>query len=210
MRRFGVAEALHLGALLPAAVGACCTLGARRSGRVAALASALVMLLAMLDTTAGLVGLPALTWSAVLVLTALVVAATGRLASPTGARAGAGTGPVRLGHASAMAVHGGIGLIAMAALLAVMGSPSMGGGVAGVSGLAGATGLHHAGGASGVLGAAVAVGVLAYGGFSGMLAVRLARDAGVRRRRRALAALEVAAMGASALLMLAAIAGGLA
>ncbi|MGA1836213.1 hypothetical protein VD659_04700 [Herbiconiux sp. 11R-BC] len=89
-----MAELLHAGALLPAAVGACCTLGSVRSRRLAAALSAIVMLLAMVDATTGLLRVPPFVWTAVLVAAALAAALAGRLASgapgaphPGGARA---------------------------------------------------------------------------------------------------------------------------
>ena len=199
-------ELLHAGALVPAAVGACCTLGARRSGRAAAGVSALVMLLAMLDTVFRMPGLPALVWAALLIGTALAAAVSARAAS----RAQAAVGGRAASHAVAavahpvMALHGGLGMIVMAGLLLVMGLPVSG---VAVSDAVTVSAGHHGGGASGALVALVGVGSLAYAGYSVVVATRLARaDPGRRAVRRWLPVVEVAGMGASTLLMLLALA----
>jgi hypothetical protein len=175
-------------------------IGTRRSGRVIAAVAALVMLAAMLDASTRMLGLPALAWAALLVLTALVTSfVTTRTApSPRGAHQGRNMG-----------LHGALGLIVTAALLLVMGTPSA---LVAVAAAPASPGLAHhaAGAASGSLGALVAIAVLAYVAFSLHLAVRLrprratsGAAAGWRAQARALVpSLEVASMGVSAALML--------
>lgn len=183
-------EALHLGALVPAAVGACCTLGARRSGRERAVGGlvAVVMLLAMLDAGTGMLGVPVLAWAALLVLTAVGSAFAGRVG------ASASSGAIR--HRGAMGLHGSLGSVVMAGLLVVMGS---GGPRSGSLVAAG----HHGGGASGTLTAVVAVGALVYAGWSAVLVGRFLSDTSApRRAARMLPAIEVAGMGGSTALML--------
>ncbi len=218
-----MAELLHAGALLPAAVGACCTLGSVRSRRLAAALSAIVMLLAMLDATVGVLRVPTFVWTAVLVAAALAAALAGRLATgaphPGGARAVAdpsartrGPGrrsapdagarvPVPARHAGAMAAHGSAGLLVTAGLLAAMGGAG-GASAVGASWGAGLAGsMHHAGSASGALLTMSGVGALVYMGLSAVLALRLPRA--TLRDRMAVA--EVASMAASTALMLAAL-----
>jgi hypothetical protein len=211
-------ELLHAGALVPAAVGACCTLGARRSGRAAAGVSAIVMLLAMLDTVFRMPGLPALVWAALLIGTALAAAVSARAASRSRA-AVVGRAASRARAAvvhPVMALHGGLGMIVMAGLLLVMGSPASGAAVSdAVAVTASVSAGHHGGGASGALVALVGVGSLAYAGYSVVVALRLARGpapspaaalAGRAAVRRWLPVVEVAGMGASTVLMLLALA----
>ncbi|NYD69221.1 hypothetical protein [Herbiconiux flava] len=212
-------ELLHAGALVPAAVGACCTLGARRSGRAAAGVSAVVMLLAMLDTVFRMPGLPALVWAALLIGTALAAAVSARAGSRARA-AGVGRAGSRARAAGVhpvMALHGGLGMIVMAGLLLVMGGAGELGGAGApasavsVSAVAASVSAgHHGGGASGALVALVGVGSLAYAGYSAVVALRLARGpaaaAHCAAMRRWLPVVEVAGMGASTVLMLLALA----
>lgn len=69
LRRRIVSEALHLGAVVPAALGVCCL--ARDRGRLVELAAGLVMLVAMLDMALGVMSgsgmLASSTWAVVLV-----------------------------------------------------------------------------------------------------------------------------------------------
>ncbi|MGD8193219.1 hypothetical protein ACEXQB_001845 [Herbiconiux sp. P18] len=190
-------EVLHAGALLPAAVGACCTVGARRSGRVAAVVSAGLMLLAMLDANLRLIGLSSIVWAALLLLVALGGAAAHRMGGRGRRWAAPAARASPTPHEAAMAVHGRIGLIVMAGLLLAM--VPMGSGTAGAGAGFGGAGvsMHHGSAGAGGLLDAVAVGTLVYVGYSAVLGVRWAR-----RRARLLPVLEVSSMGCSALLML--------
>ena len=191
-------EMLHAGALLPAMVGACCTVGARRSGRVAAVVSAGLMLLAMLDANLRLVGLSPIVWALLLVLAAVGGAAAHRMGGRGRRGASRPSRRLAVSHEAAMAVHGRVGLIVMAGLLLVM-APA-GSGPEGAGGLGAGGSMHHgsagAGGASGLLDA-VAIGALVCVGYSVVLGVR-----SVRRRAALLPVLEVSSMGCSALMML--------
>ncbi|WP_291054550.1 hypothetical protein [Herbiconiux sp.] len=199
MRWIGMGEVLHLGALLPAAVGTCCVLGSRRSGRVIAGVSALVMLAAMLDATVRMPGLPTFVWAAVLVSLALLGAFGARLATGSGSGPGSGRGPAEearmAGHTAGMAVHGGVGLVVMAALLLAMS--------VGSSGDAGVVASGHHGGSGWLapLAGTVAVGYLLFS----LVFARTLLSASDRGLRTALPALEVASMGVSAALMAAAL-----
>ena len=194
-------EVLHAGALLPAAVGACCVLGSRRSGRVVAGVSALVMLAAMLDASTRMLGLAPFVWAGILVLLALVGSALARANRP---------GPAAPPHTSGMAVHGGAGLVVTALLLMAMTSTAP---VAGA-----ATSAHHGAGTAAIAPLAAAAAAL-YLLASLLFAARLAQPArgtesaaaahphphpcptGAARLRAALPALEVVSMGVSAGLM---------
>lgn len=182
-------EALHLGALVPAAVGACCTLGAPRSGRERAVGGlvAVVMLLAMLDAGTRMLGVPVLAWAALLVLTAVGSAFAGRVEARSP------------GHRGIMGLQGSLGSVVMAGLLVAMAAGSPRSDVLVTVG-------HHGGGASGTLTpvvAVVAVGALVYAAWSAVLARRFLRDTSApRRAARMLPVIEVAGMGGSTALML--------
>ncbi|SFN82468.1 hypothetical protein [Mycetocola miduiensis] len=169
-------ELLHVSALLPAAFGACCTVGGRRRGRVRfgfeALA-AVVMLVAMADVALGLSLVAPILW--VVGLVALAVVGAAPLDPLAGAKRSQGT------HRT---LHTSLGLIVMAGLVALMSA----GHVASVSG-------HHGGG--GMLPALVLGGAAIYVGYSAWRAVTLYR----MPRRDLLGCLEAASMAASVALM---------
>ncbi|WP_108249835.1 hypothetical protein [Planctomonas deserti] len=148
-----MAEILHLGALLPAAVSASCTVGAARSRGALGVISAIVMLAAMLDLTGGGVLSPLL-WSALLVASAVGGALAARV-SPVALRDG-------------MRTHGALGLVVMAGLVVLM----AGAGSAGtVPSGADPAGVHapHAALAAGPLAGTVWAGTAAYLAFSCVL-----------------------------------------
>jgi len=183
-------EVLHLGALLPAAVGACCTVGGRRG--VVELGSSLVMLAAMLDLASGVGLVVPLLWAAALVILAVVSAGRLRFGHPASAGAG-GPGSIvaRSRHRSAMVVHTSGGLLIMAALVCAMASHPASGVHAETSM---STSMHHAGGIS----AASMLLALAIAGYVA-LSVRLAL--GALRRRRRLVAVELSSMAVSVMAM---------
>lgn len=158
-------EMLHLSALLPAALGVCCTVGGRRGSRVLSgfeAIAALVMLTAMADVALGLNLVTPILWVAGLVVLALVGLPLGRVfraggnlsaSPPVGFPQTVSPAPL-LPRGSALAalrvppsdgpartathaplLHSSLGLIVMAGLLALMAA----GHVAFVSG-------HHNGG----------------------------------------------------------------
>jgi hypothetical protein len=105
-------EALHLGTVGLAAVGASCAAAAQGRGKVLAVTNSIVMLIAMIEAVAGFNLLPALGWSLAMLTVAMASGAQQRLmhnldASP------------RCGE---MTVHRNIGAILMAALLICMDS----------------------------------------------------------------------------------------
>lgn len=71
-------DVLHVGALVTTVAGACCVAADRPAARVRELVIAALMLLAMGDMVIGGGRVPAVFWSAVLLLAALVVVAPGR------------------------------------------------------------------------------------------------------------------------------------
>ncbi|GAA2233964.1 hypothetical protein N1031_09300 [Herbiconiux moechotypicola] len=189
-------EALHLGALVPAAVGACCAVGARRPGRLRAvlgIVGAALMLLAMLDAATAVLGVPVLVWAGLLL--AVAVASAAVVARPSGlgataARPGEGGGHVH----GAMALHGSLGAVVMAMLLVAMT----------VHGASADSASHAAGGAvhSGATGilSLVLASAAGYLVFGAVLAWRVVR-AGGPRAQRVLAVTELTSMGLSTALM---------
>jgi hypothetical protein len=117
-------EALHLGSVGLAAVGACCTAAARGRRNISGIAGALLMLAAMVDTALHIINIPAAAWALVLLLAAIGLGFLGR---PV--REGSGEAS-EVKSANGMALHRNVGLIVMAALLARVeahhGSPSGG------------------------------------------------------------------------------------
>lgn len=113
-------EVLHLGALAPAAIGACCIAADRRRARLPELAASVLILVAMVDVVLGGVVAPVL-WAAALLAAAIVLAAVrGRAA-----RLRVGRGPTRaagtaLVPSTVMTVHTTLGLVVMAALVLAM------------------------------------------------------------------------------------------
>jgi hypothetical protein len=197
-----MAEILHLTALLPALVSACCTVGAARTRGAVGVISAIVMLVAMLDLAGGGV-LPPVAWSALLVASAMSGAVTARIAGASGG------GP--------MGAHGALGLVVMAALVVLMGV-TPGGGAHGL-----VSGGHAEHGAAGPLAGTIWAGTAAYLAYSGALILpraALGADCVDRERhsvsptavlpsagrwQRGRDRLEVAAMAASVALMSAAL-----
>lgn len=131
-------EALHVGALLPATVGLCCTAASPRQrgfSVVAGCAPAGVMTAAMADVALGSRLVPAVLWTVLLVAVAVLPAAQLRRD-----RMRAGLPVAR--HATAMAIHRSLGTLLMGGLMLVMATPALGAGAA--------TPAHHAGGGGGV------------------------------------------------------------
>lgn len=181
-------DVLHVGALLPAAVGACCTVGGRRGALE--LGSALVMLAAMLDLASGAWIVHPLVWAVVLVLLAITSAARLRAGRLT-AGAPASRGPATDRHATAMVVHTSGGLLIMAALVCAMAGHATSG-MHAVIGMG--TASHHGGGMSpGAL--LIAAAIAGYLALSASLAVTAAS------RGRRLVALELGSMAASVVTM---------
>jgi hypothetical protein len=171
-----VTELLHAWAIAPAALGACCLAADRGRARWPDAAASVLMLVAMLD--AALTGLVApVYWAALLIASAMAFAAWRR---PRGRAASSHPRPP-----AGMAVHTGLGLIAMAALQLAMGHDPLAAG-------ASAHG-HHGGGAS--LITLLLGGALAYAAFSALL---------LARAHRPLDRAQLICMGASVVLMAAA------
>lgn len=130
-------EALHVGALLPATVGLCCTAASPRQrgfSAVAGWAPAGVMTAAMADAALGSRLVPAVLWTVLLVVVAVLPAAQLRRD-----RMRADLPVAR--HATAMAIHRSLGTLLMGGLMLVMATPALGAGAA--------TSAHHAGGGGG-------------------------------------------------------------
>lgn len=109
-------EILHLGALAPAAIGACCIAADRRRARAPELAASVLMLVAMLDVVLGGVMAP-IVWAALLIVAAMGLAALrGRAV-----RSRAGRAPrAAVVPSTVMTVHATVGLVVMAALVLAM------------------------------------------------------------------------------------------
>ncbi|WP_159499578.1 hypothetical protein [Microbacterium sp. 18062] len=103
-------DVLHLWALAPAAASACCVAADRRRVRAPELASAVGMLLAMLDSATGTVVPPAY-WAGMLIAAAVVLAAH---RSPRRRRR------MRPAVSAVMTVHTTLGLVLMAAIMLAM------------------------------------------------------------------------------------------
>ena len=109
-------EILHLGALAPAAIGACCIAADRRRSRVPELAASVLMLVAMVDVVLGGAVAP-VAWAAALIVAAIGLAAVrGRAAR---SRAGRGEGAAVI-PSTVMTLHATVGLVVMAALVLAM------------------------------------------------------------------------------------------
>jgi hypothetical protein len=185
-----VSEFLHLAALAPAGVAACCVVSGgrvdRRRDRFVEIAVTLLMLGAMIDVSRRTPLIAPVLWAALLLVGALVLGASTRRGI-AGARGDAGARVLAHGP-----IHGALGCVVMAALVLVMVAPA-GAGVRAVS--------HHGGGGTllgapaSVLTVVVGAGVLAYGAYS-VVALRHGR---LRER------IQFAAMGASTLGMAAAV-----
>lgn len=104
-------EALHLGSMLPATLGACCVAGGADRRSPLAWLGMLAMLAAMADTMLlPRPVLPAIAWAAVLVALALATAVRGRFARP---------GDGRPHPAGAMSAHRALQAVLMAGLVVV-------------------------------------------------------------------------------------------
>ena len=109
-------EVLHLWALAPATVGACCVAADRGRARVPEFAAAALMLLAMADIGTGARVIAPVFWALLLLVGAMALAAL------RGARRRPVTAE-RLPHPSgAMTVMTALGLVVMAALMIAMGA----------------------------------------------------------------------------------------
>jgi hypothetical protein len=131
-------EALHVGALLPATVGLCCTAASPRQRGLSAAANwtpAVVMTAAMADVALGSRLIPVVLWTVLLVAASVMPAV--QLRRDDGR---AGRSVAR--HATEMAVHRSLGTLLMGGLMLVMATPASGAGVASAA--------HHAGGGGGV------------------------------------------------------------
>ncbi|RWZ59278.1 hypothetical protein ELQ92_13545 [Labedella populi] len=201
-------ELLHVAALLPATLGVCCTAARRRA--TPELVAAIVMLVVMADLALGVVSVPPITWTAVLVATALSVVWSSRRRedrSPVGRDApGTGRGPAVAAvapitgrhTARGMSVMTAAGALVMAGLASLM-SPAVPGSAdaAVTTASSAAVGGHHAVDAlGGVLPAAV---LLAAAVYTGVVVWGVVR--GVRERRRRLETAELASMATSVALM---------
>lgn len=182
-------DVLHVGALLPAAVGACCTVGGRRG--LLDLGSSLVMLAAMLDLASGAGLVHPLLWAALLVVLAVVSAARSRIGRAPAAVAAAAGRTAVAGHRSAMVIHTSGGLMIMAALVCIMAGHETGGLYADSSI---SVPQHHAGGMS-LVGALVAAAIAAYVALSTRLGIDAARGG------RRLVAIELGSMAVSVAVM---------
>lgn len=181
-------DVLHVGALLPAAVGACCTVGGRRGALE--LGSALVMLAAMLDLASGAGIVHPLVWAVVLVLLAITSAVRLR-AGRRAATAPPSRGRPTDRHSSAMVVHTSGGLLIMAALVCAMAGHAASG-IYAASSMEAAS--HHGGGMSPST-LFIAAAIAGYLALSARLAVRAAT------RGRRLVALELGSMAVSVVTM---------
>lgn len=196
-------DLLHVAALLPAALGACCTAGRQRTG--AELGAALVMLVVMIDLALGVVSVPPIVWTAVLVATALVMVGLDRRTGaahdavparpPRGAGAAAGASARAVeSRPRGMTALAAVGSLVMAGLAALMSAPA---GVAtAASSVPAATG-HH--GAASLVGALPAVVLAAAAVFTVVVAVSAVRAG--RERRSWLEITEWGSMAAAVVLM---------
>lgn len=176
-------EALHLGSMLPATLGACCVAGSADRRSPLAWAGMVLMLAGMADRMLlPAPVLPALVWATALVGIALLTGLGARIGSRATARAG---GTATSAGGSHMAVHRACQALLMAGLLL----SSAGHGVAAPAG-------GHAGHA--VLMPLLGAGAAGFAGFSAWLAFR--RGALPQRGEAALGGLAVTAMAAATLI----------
>lgn len=183
-------EALHLWALAPTAVGACCVAADRGRPRVPELAAAALMLLAMADAATGTAVIAPVYWTGLLLAAAMGLAVLRgsrrvRALRPSARASGAGavSDGVGRGHRSAaMTAMTAVGAVVMALLVLLMGADPAAAGA----------GHHHGIGAGGLAVVAVAMAV-AYGAGSAVLIAR----GGLRPLDR----VQHASMGFAALLM---------
>ncbi|PWC06424.1 hypothetical protein [Mycetocola zhujimingii] len=211
-------ELLHLSALLPAAFGACCTVGGRRGSRVLSGFegfAAVAMFVAMADVALNLGLVAPILWVVALVALALVGLPLGRVARAGGnasaslfnetAQVAANSPlPDRPARSSANAalrdsptgpaahaslLHSSLGLIVMAGLLALM-----------AAGHTASVASHHS--ANGLLPTLVLGGAATFAGYSAWRSATLYR----LPVRNLLGCLEAASMAASLALMVGALA----
>jgi hypothetical protein len=175
-------DPLHVGILIPTAIGLCCTVGDRRSRSVALWLPAGVMGLAMFDMALGLGLLPALGWAAVLVLLSLAGAMRHRLSRAAW--------PVAGRHAAGMMIHRSGGLILMAVLLLAMET--------GRAGTSLRRSAHDHGGATGMLAVLAVTGTIVFIAGTGILTSKLLRR---NSNRDVLTGVEAGSMGLSVGLM---------
>ncbi|MBW9121779.1 hypothetical protein JNB63_16900 [Microbacterium trichothecenolyticum] len=169
-------ELLHAWAIAPAAIGACCVAADRGRARWPDAVASALMLIAMLDTA--ITGLVApVYWAAVLLGSAMALAAWQRPRRGAGGRAASAPGP--------MAVHTALGLVAMAALQVGMTPPS-------AATTAAAAHAHGGAGGGALLAALLLGGAVAYAALSALL---------VLRAHRPLDRAQLICMGISVLLM---------
>ena len=184
-----MSEVLHLGALVPAAVGACCTVGGRRGPLD--LVAAIVMLAAMLDLATGVGMLHPLLWAVVLIV--LAIASAVRLRSIAGLPAPVDDTAVLAvtRHRAAMTAHTSGGLVIMAALVCTMAGHAAGSIYAG-------SGIHPIGHQ---IGTGALPAVLLAGGMAGFVALstRVAFEAA--RRHERVVVVEVVSMTVSVVAM---------
>lgn len=187
-------DVLHLGALFPAAVGACCTVGGRRGA--VELGSALIMLAAMLDLASGAGIVHPLVWALVLVALAIVSAVRLRAGRRASGSAGA-PAEGRLRHRTAMVVHTSGGLLIMAALVCAMAGHA-------ASRMYADSGMHpsaHHGSGISLGSLLIAVAIAGYVALSARLAVAAAARGGrLVAVELGSMALSVVAMGVAAVL----------
>ncbi|PSL37246.1 hypothetical protein CLV49_0853 [Labedella gwakjiensis] len=189
-----VTDLLHVAALLPATLGVCCTAGRRRIG--AELWAAIVMLVVMVDLALGVVSVPPVVWTAVLVATALGVVALG-------GRSGEDTHPERTGQGSGSARRRSNGMVALVAVgslvmagLAALMAASVGGAVGHTSTAGVGTGHHAATSLTGLLPSVVLMASAVFTIVVMGVAVQAARE-----RRSRLEIAELGSMAASVALM---------
>ena len=177
-------EALHLGSMLPATLGACCAAGGRDRRSATAWLGMLAMLAAMTDTMVLPTPLlPAVAWAAVLVALAIATAARARRLSVAGSR--------RETHLT-MGLHRALQSLLMAGLLVVMSAHQYGGRALTTSAHAG----HTAGGPW--LPLVLAAAALVFAAYSARLVTRRGTNR-LDRAEAALGAVAVAAMTVAAL-----------
>lgn len=167
-------EALHLGTVGLAAVGASCSAAAKGRGKFLDVTSSVVMLIAMIEAVAGFNLLPAPGWSLAMLTVAMASGVQQHFMRSVGASHGR----------DVMTVHRNIGAILMAALLICMDSVHTHVPVTG----------HIMHGSTNLLGILPGAGAVAYAAVSLWLACRL-------QTMRRLDRIETAAMGLSVLIM---------
>lgn len=182
-------EALHLGTVGLAAVGACCTAAAKSRGKTLNMITALIMFLAMADTALHLSPIPGAGWAAIMLVAAL--------GSAFASRRGQGGSDARAGSRFAedavsrnrMSMHRNIGLILTGAFLIVMDTHPMASGH-----MLDSSHFAHDGHAADALVLVLSAGAALFAAASGWMALR--RHGSPRSNR-----IEAAAMGLSMVIM---------